>query len=76
MFTFVRILESCIILEDSTECWGTCVNVTLPYKAICLTIQCCLVSCGRVKAEGCLTQNSAGKGNGMQDMSDIPLGSL
>lgn len=58
------------------ECWGTRVNVMLPYKAICLTIQCCLVSCRRVKAEGCLTQNSAGEGNGMQEMFDIPLGSL
>lgn len=75
-FTFVRILGACIISEDSKECWETCVNVMLPYKAICLTIQGCVVSVCRVKAEGCLTQNAAGEGNGMQDMFDIPLGSL
>lgn len=76
MFTFVRILESCIILGESKECWGARVNVMLPYKAVCLTMQRCLVSCRRVKAEGCLTQNSAVEGNGMQDMFDVPLGSL
>lgn len=76
VFTFVRILESCIILEESKECWGALVSVRLPYKAVCLTIQRCLVSCPRVKAEGCSTQNSAVEGNGMRDMFDVPLGSL
>lgn len=35
-----------------------------------------LVSCRRMKAEGFSTQNSAVEGNGMQDMFDVPLGSL
>lgn len=36
----------------------------------------CHLSCRRVKVEGFTTQNLAVEGNGMQDMFDVPLGSL